>query len=40
VEKELAEIGKRWKEAKREAADRIRWRGTVEALCSIRSEEK
>jgi hypothetical protein len=40
VEKELAEIGKTWKEAKREAANRIRWRGTVEALCSIRSEEE
>jgi hypothetical protein len=25
VEKELAEIGKMWKEAKREAANRIRW---------------
>jgi hypothetical protein len=34
VEKELAGIGKTWKEAKREAANRIRWRGTVEALCS------
>jgi hypothetical protein len=40
VEKELAEIGKTWKEAKREAANRIRWRGTVEALCSIWSEEE
>jgi hypothetical protein len=39
VEKELAEIGKTWKEAKRGAANRIRWRGTVEALCSIWSEE-
>jgi hypothetical protein len=25
VEKELTEIGKTWKEAKREAANRIRW---------------
>jgi hypothetical protein len=40
VEKELAEIGKTWKEAKREAANRIRWQGTVEALCSIRSKEE
>jgi hypothetical protein len=29
-----------WKEAKRDAASRIRWQGTVEALCSIRSEEE
>jgi hypothetical protein len=40
VEKELAEIGKMWKEAKREAANRIRWRGNVEALCSIWSKEE
>jgi hypothetical protein len=40
VEKELAEIGKTWKEAKMEASNRFRWRGTVETLSSRRSEEE
>jgi hypothetical protein len=34
VEEEAAEMGKTWKEVKRLANNRTRWRGFTDALCS------
>ena len=40
VHDELRIIGLTWEGAKRNARDRKKWRATVEALCSTRSEEE
>ncbi|XP_056022144.1 uncharacterized protein LOC130055019 [Ostrea edulis] len=37
--KELDNIGTIWREAKQIAQNRVRWRMTVSALCSVRDEE-
>ena len=40
IHDELRTIGLTWEGAKRNARDRRKWRATVEALCSTRSEEE
>ena len=39
VQDELKSVGLTWEAAKRDAKDRKKWRATVEALCSTRSQE-
>jgi hypothetical protein len=40
VEEEAAVMGKIWKEVKRLANNRTRWRCFTDALCSVRSDRK
>ena len=39
VQDKLKTVGLTWETAKRDAKDRKKWRATVEALCSTRSQE-
>ena len=40
IQEELHQIGMSWNEAKRTAHNRVRWRATVEALCSTWNEKE